>query len=286
MRVSPADVRVGAGRAHRRGGAMRRLLCGFLTASAAAAMMTAPLTGVPAAAAEPPAATTPTEPPDPSGDSVTGFTELPELRTAASNTYATATPGVFETHLFPGAINYQLPDGNWARIDRSLQEQDDGSYRTAASDTVLTVNPPDVTSGTIASLMLPSGHSVGFGLQGLLPDATFNVVGNIAQYQRILPSTDLELDGLNQGVKESLWLNASVAPRVYVFPLVLNGLTAHLRDDGGIDYLNNDGEVEASTPAGHMSDASGSISTGVTYSLIDGPIPLLTMTLDATWLDD
>ena len=265
---------------------MRRSLGGALAVVAVAAVVTVPPSGAPVAHADVPTVSDPVEPPDPAGDTVTGLTELPALRTASSNTYLTGTPGVYETHLFPGAINYRLPDGAWGRIDRSLQKQNDGSYHTAASDTTLTVNPPDMATGTFANLTLPSGHSVGFGLEGMLPDTVLNVVGNIAQYQQALPFTDLELDGLNQGVKESLWLNSPLTPRTFSFPLVLDGLTAHLRADGGIDYQNDDGEIEASTPPGHMTDASEATSDGVSYSLVDGPVPMLVMTLDVAWLDD
>lgn len=279
FRMLPAALRVV-------GGAMRKSMGGALAVVAVAAVVNVPPAGLPVARAATSAVSDPVEPLDPAGDTVTGLTELPALRTASSNTYTTGTPGVYEAHVFPGAINYQLPDGTWGRIDRTLQEQDDGSYQTAASDTTLTVNPPELATQNFAELALPSGHSVGFGLQGLLPDAVLNVVGNVAQYQQALPFTDLELDGLNQGVKENIWLNSALAPNTFTFPLVLDGLTAQLRADGGIDYQNDAGTTEATTPPGHMTDASGVISDGVSYSLVSSPVPAIIMSLDPVWLSD
>ncbi|HEY9473742.1 MAG TPA: DNRLRE domain-containing protein, partial [Mycobacteriales bacterium] len=90
---------------------------------------------------------------------------------------------------------------------------------------------------------------------------------------------------------ETLVLRSPQAPRSFMFPLSLTGLSASVVD-GQVVLNDSDGHRRAVFPAGFMTDsatgdAGHATSSGVTYSLVtQNGRPALRVSLDGTWLSD
>jgi hypothetical protein len=219
------------------------------------------------------------------GDEVVG------LRTATSRTFATDLDGVMETVAWPSPVHFQEPggDGVWRAIDTDLVGEA-GVLKPAASGLDVEL-AGEADAGVLASVSPGGGVSVGFGFDGAEGVAAV-ADGDTALYEGVAEGVDLELQVRAGGLKESVVLAGPGAPSAFVFPLVLEGVTAVLGGDGGVDYVDGAGAVAAVTPPGFMVDSAGgeggpARSEGVSYAL-SGPAgsQVLTVSVDAGWLAD
>ena len=88
-------------------------------------------------------------------------------------------------------------------------------------------------------------------------------------------------------LKEEIIVSSPQTQYVYAFRLNLTGLEAELEEDGSVTL--HDAQTTVFTiPAPHMRDAQGETSTDAAYTLqqISDGIYVLTLTADATWMND
>lgn len=215
----------------------------------------------------------------PTGDEVVG------ARSENTRTYETAIPGVYQTEMSATPLNYQV-GGNWLPIDPALVETDDG-YQNAANSVQIDL-ADSADDEAVAQLTLPSDDSVAFGLEGA--EATeVSVDGDTATYEGALEGTDIELQSLPTGLKETLVLNSPSDPSVYSFPLATSGVTPSITEAGAVEFVDGSGNVKFVIPPGYMEDSSAdevgnpATSEAVTYTLTDGG-QTLEVSLDEEWL--
>ena len=255
------------------------------------------------------------------GPAGTGAGQVPEYKTLAPNppklttppatgvfdpatsrriaTESTATQDIYQnadgsyTRQVHGApINYKAADGSYQPIDTHLVRNADGRLHEKA-------NVPAVDlAGTgsdpaLVSVPLDAAHSVAFGLYGAAA-VTPTVSGNITTYPSVLPDTDLVEQAVAAGLKESIVLHSVAAGNSWVFPLRLQGLTARINTDGGVDLVDSAGTVRGAIPHALMQDSNVDPRSGnaaesgdVTYQLTTvDDAPALRVTADQAWLND
>jgi RHS repeat-associated protein len=143
------------------------------------------------------------------------------------------------------------------------------------------------------SISLDAGQSLAYGLAGAAASAP-TVSGSTVTYPGVLAATDLRLESLASGLKESLLLHSAQAPTTWVFPLHLSGLTARMTSDGTVEFVDAHGMVVGRVPRAYMHDAAFSprsggnaMSTAITYALTTvAGAPALRLTADAAWVHD
>ncbi len=141
------------------------------------------------------------------------------------------------------------------------------------------------------SMKLSDGPSLGYGLSGGA-SVPGKVEGSIITYPDARPATDLQYVAGSDSVKETLVLKSKEAPTEWRFPLLTQGLTAKLDDQGGVVFTDKDGKQRARMPAGWMEDShlaenanQGEVSSGVRYGLeTENGHQVLTASLDKEWL--
>ncbi|MFY1672501.1 LamG-like jellyroll fold domain-containing protein [Plantactinospora sp. WMMB334] len=231
----------------------------------------------PAAVVDPPAAPAPRFDPQASR-------ELPTERDAHHRTYRNPD-GTATTEFSTDPINYRSAAGGWAPIDSTLVRSGTG-WRNAADSVDLRL-ADRADAAELVRVGLDGGHALGYGLAGARASAA-TVDGATATYRNVLPQTDLELVSQAGGVKETLVLRSASAPRAFLFPLRLTGLTPRLVD-GEVRLVDGAGTVRAVIPAGFMTDAAATpaLSTGVDYRLVTvSGGPALEIVADDAWLRD
>jgi RHS repeat-associated protein len=215
--------------------------------------------------------------------------EIPARRGAHERVF-TNTDGT-ETTEFSGApLNYRRPDGTWAPIDEHLvpagTDPAAPGWRNAADSVEVRV-APRADAKELSRISLGAGQSVGFGLRGAR-GAKGRIAGGNVTYTGVMPDVDVRLDVQGGGVKETLVLRSPDAPRSFVFPLSLTGLSAGVVD-GQVVLTDAAGRRRATIPAGFMWDSTegNAISAGVTYRLVTANGgPALQVNLDEEWLAD
>ncbi|MCE7010193.1 DUF6531 domain-containing protein [Kibdelosporangium philippinense] len=203
-------------------------------------------------------------------------------RRADSRTFTNAD-GTQTTEFSQTPMNYRRPDGSWHPIDTTLAKDGDGWRNTA--DEVETRFGGHASAEPFVSLRWPGNQEMSFGLAGSARSAA-QVTGSTITYPGAADKTDLRIDVLPGGIKETLVLASPDAPHSWVFPLRLNGLTARIVD-GAVALIGAEGRERARIPAGFMVDSAGTpaASNGVRYELIDGGTALR-MSADSAWLRD
>jgi len=246
--------------------------------------------------------------------------ELVSLRTATTRTYATDTPGEFETKAFTEPVNYRDAAGAWHDIDTTLTKGGDGAWHSTAGPVKVTVAGA-ANAASLTNVELGGGLGIGWGLtngtaeniaaRSASPDAASGsngsntaakpvapagvapkVTKSTADFSGALPSTAVQVSATPTGVKEDIVLADATAPSTYRFALNLRGLTAKLAEDGSVALTDKNGQERASIPAGWMADAKGATSDKVSYSLEPNTgaaasgKQTLVVTADPTWLAD
>ncbi|MBA9007274.1 DNRLRE domain-containing protein [Thermomonospora cellulosilytica] len=230
---------------------------------------------------------------EPSGFDAKASKEIPGRRGERVQVFANPD-GTETTRFHQGRVHYKDADGTWQRIDKRLVKDATtrGRYRVRADDRPVsfaaTANDP-----VLGELPISEGISVRFGLAESAA-AQGTAEGDTVVYEDVRGTADLTLSVSDDGIKEVVTLASPQDPRVWYFPLHLEGLTPVLAEQGHVELRDAEGTVQALIPRGWMSDSKtdprsgdGARSDGVTYKLVevDGT-PVLQMTLDEKWLDD
>jgi len=229
-------------------------------------------------------------PPPPPPPPAAAGTELVEKRTAYAKTFATENPLEYRSEIHSRPIHFLDATGAWADIDTSLVRGTDNKFHAKANSLGLEI--PTTSTGSLATVSVDGTHSVGFGLTGAAA-VPATVSGTTATFAGLLGGSSLRLTSHYNGVKEDIVLASRLAPSTYVFPLYLEGLTAHLDSEGNVLYKDATGTERARTPHGRMNDSAVDPHSGdpassdaVTYALLPvGPTGIaLQVTADPLWL--
>ena len=220
--------------------------------------------------------------------------ELVEKRTASSRTYR-LPDGSLQAEVFSDPVHYRDTAGDWAPIENTLVDaaQDGYAVENEANDYRLLV-PADAGSDPVT--VEADGEWVSFAADGA--DGAPVVDGPTATIEGIAPATSLEYEATNEGVKETIVLDAAPAAGAqpeYVFELATSpGVTPKLVEDGGLRFVDEAGEVVFVSPAPFMVDSSdvdgeAAYSADVAYTLTANPAGAgwsLTVTPSTAWLAD
>ncbi|GLY49816.1 hypothetical protein Lesp01_34720 [Lentzea sp. NBRC 102530] len=208
-------------------------------------------------------------------------TELPEQRGRQQRTYRN-DDGTLTTEFSRDPVNYRSADGKWHTVDPAIEDAGADGWRNRA-DSVRTTFARTADAQRLVRMDLGDGLEFGYGL-GDATRATGVVDGATITYPAALPGSDLVLESVAGGVKESVVLHSADAAKKWRFPLHLKGLTAHVVDDQVV-LKDAKGTERATVPAGFMTDSASDPATsfGVTYSIVDGA---LLVEADEAWLRD
>ncbi|MEU6076712.1 polymorphic toxin-type HINT domain-containing protein [Micromonospora sp. NPDC047074] len=211
--------------------------------------------------------------------------ELAQERDAFRQVYANAD-GTQTTVFSTAAVNYRTAGGGWAPIDPKLTADAASGWRNTA-DAVQVRLAARADAPAVARFALSEGQAVSYGLAGAA-SVPGQADGALVTYRGVLPGVDLELESRPGALKETLVLHSPNAPRVYDFPLRLEGLTAAVRD-GSVELSDAAGTVRAVFPPGYVVDAAPVpvTSTAVSYQLrTAGGKTVLRVSVDDGWLRD
>jgi len=212
-------------------------------------------------------------------------TELPDKRTATSDTYRLES-GELQTEVFTAPVNYETEDGEFKPIDEELEETPDGSITNGTNSFELQL-PEQMGEGAVQ--LSEEGDWLSYRLLGQETEAA-EVEGATASYEAGNGSS-FELHSLADGLKEEITLDNTLAPSLYRFALDFSaGLEPSLEKDGSIKVTDANHDLFATLPAPTISDSSGAPPTdAVHYSLQEGSEAgrwTLTVEADEAWLSD
>jgi RHS repeat-associated protein len=192
--------------------------------------------------------------------------ELPEERTATSNTYELPS-GALQAEIFTSPVNYETPEGDFKPIDEGLEEAPGGGITNGANGFDLHL-PEEMGDGAVR--LSDEGEWLSFRLLGQETEAA-EVAGATASYEAG-NGASFELHSLADGVKEEITLENPLAPKLYRYELDFSeGLTPSLQEDGSIEVKAKDGDLFATLPAPTISDAtSAPPASAVHYTLQKG----------------
>jgi RHS repeat-associated protein len=152
----------------------------------------------------------------PISSAVSVVRELPELRTANSDTYL-RSDGSLAAKISRAPINYRDASGSWQPINTTLQPSTDGSLE--ASTTQLPISLPSSLSSPVT--VGGEGATVSFSLEGAGGSAAAS--GSTASYAEALPQVTASYEAQPARLKETLTLASAAAPSVYHYHLSTTG---------------------------------------------------------------
>ncbi|WP_188285823.1 hypothetical protein [Streptomyces sp. CBMA29] len=141
--------------------------------------------------------------------------------------------------------------------DTTADTTADTSADTTANTTA-DAETDTASDGPLATMVVPADPapaSVSWSLSGA-NNVTASVSGSTAEYDGILPDTNLLLEANGDGVKESLVLSSAEAPTTWVFPMTLTGLSLSTAADGTVVLVDSTGTVKVLLPKAYAFDAS------------------------------
>src|ERR1700719_461169 len=166
--------------------------------------------------------------------------EVPGRRTRTSRTYQDARGYV--TEIYPGAINYQGPNGAWLPIDNTLVASHEAGFTYQNKANSYSVYLP--SGAGLVRFATASGY-VEFSLAGAAGKGS--VSADTATYRNALPGIDLAYSALNEGVKENLTLASAASPHAFPYtPRTSPDLMARANPNHGIDFVDTGGTVQFS----------------------------------------
>ncbi|MBO2454544.1 hypothetical protein J4573_46175 [Actinomadura barringtoniae] len=238
-------------------------------------------------------ASAPTTEPKSTGFDPAKSRELSDRRAAYTRTFANGD-GTETTEFSAQPVNYQRADGTWVPIDNrvvpvgktALAAPPSGGWRNAAGAADVRL-APRTGSGSLVRLTLDGAHQIAYGTQDGVA-STGQAGERAVSYPDVWTDADLKLDVASAGVKETIVLRSTKAPRTFVFPLSLKGLAPKLVN-GQVVFVDETGTTRATVPAGFMTDSANTpaTSTKVSYSLVSlGGAPALQVSVDSAWLTD
>jgi RHS repeat-associated protein len=224
---------------------------------------------------------------EPASEAEATRTELPEERTATSDTYLLDS-GALQTELFSSPVNYETDGGEWKPIDEGLEEAPAGGITNGANSFDLQL-PEEMGAGPVR--VSEDGDWISYRYLGAATDAA-EVNGATATYEAPSGALSFELQSMSDGLKENIVLGSASQPSEYRFALDLSdGLTPELLEDGSIAIREADGKVFGALPAPVISDSSGGLNgpaSAVHYHLEAAPEGewLLSVIASEEWLSD
>lgn len=258
--------------------------------------------------------------PRPAPPAVKGFStrssKVMPGQTAANRVVYQNADGTRTAQFFDEPVNYRLADGSWARINTSLVPvRGAGAGPSAVPQP--SAEPSPLLSAQVPAgwredaaarperfaayadgsplLVMPLAGSLSVGLDVLgAAHAPGTVAGDAVSYAGVRPGAGLRLVAGTDLADLQVVLDSPRAPRTWVFPLRLDGLTVRSGPGGSIEFTAASGKVVAIMPHGLMMDSNispesgdGAESDGVGYALTTvGGAPAIRMTLNAAWLDE
>ncbi|MGW6931011.1 LamG-like jellyroll fold domain-containing protein [Lentzea sp. NPDC054927] len=207
--------------------------------------------------------------------------ELPEQRGRQQRTYRN-DDGTLTTEFSRDPLNYRSADGKWHAVDAAIEDAGADGWRNRA-DSVRTTFARTSDAQRLVRMDFGDGVEFGYGLRGAAR-VTGVVDGTTITYPAALPGSDLELQSVPGGIKETVVLHGPDSARTWSFPLQLKGLTAQVVDNQVV-LTDAKGTERATIPAGFMTDSAKDPATshGVKYSIVDGA---LKVEADEAWLRD
>jgi RHS repeat-associated protein len=219
--------------------------------------------------------------------------ELPNLRTADSRTYLTAS-GSRVLMSYAGPVNYPDAKGVQQPIDDAATASQDGGWHNAANSFRASVPstlgmPVSITAGD---------STVSFALQGASTDGSTNLVvptevAGIADHSQVtfrdgLPRTDVAYAFGNTGLEETLAVAAQPVVDTYTWSLHLSsGLSAHMTDAGAAEVVDATGSAVMVFNRPTIADAKNLVGPTPKMSLSsDGSSMSVSLAPDTAWLAD
>jgi hypothetical protein len=224
--------------------------------------------------------------PDPSKQGVTtGVTtvrELPNLRTANSDTFL-QSDGSRLLQIAAHQINYQR-NGAWQPIETNLVPGAGGSWEPAASPTPVSL--PVGLAGNAVKIG-PAGRQLSLALQGA-EGASGVSTGNQRSYVAALKGVDVGFAATRRSVRETLTLASAAAPSEYRYSLGLDeGMHATLNAGGSVTVRDTQGQIAYTIAAPTINDSSRKRhlpwTAPVNYQL-NAAGTVLTLLVDRAWL--
>ncbi|MEU1310133.1 LamG-like jellyroll fold domain-containing protein [Streptomyces cinnamoneus] len=236
--------------------------------------------------------------PTPQGFSEKTSKEVPAGRQERRRTFLNEN-GTYTTRFYNEPVNFKDRDGTWKPIDSTLIRSNRGLraagqagplWETRSTAAAISF-APTADANPVMSMKLSDGPSLGYGLSGST-SAPGKVDGSVITYPDVRQAADLQYIAGSDSVKETLVLKSKDAPVEWRFPLLTDGLTARLDDQGGVVFVDKDARTRARMPAGWMEDShlaenanQGEISSGVRYALdTENGRQVLVVSLDREWL--
>ncbi|MDT3443600.1 DNRLRE domain-containing protein [Pseudofrankia sp. BMG5.37] len=220
-----------------------------------------------------------------------GRVEVPGGRTENATEFRNPD-GTHTADVSMGRERFRDAKGDLVDIDTALVAGDRGRFHSRATQLPVDI-AGSANDAQLARVDLGGGVSAGFALEGAAASRA-SVKGFTASFPGVRTSSDLQLHSTASGLVEVMVLHGADAPTTWTFPLALSGLTASMDRYGQVVLADKDGKPRALIPHGWMQDAGTSgaaggpaMSTGVTYSLVDGPDKgqvSLRVELDKAWL--
>jgi RHS repeat-associated protein len=212
-------------------------------------------------------------------------TELPEKRTATSDTYELHS-GLLETRIYGTPVNYENDRGEWEPIEEGLEETEDGEISNGANS--VDVSLPSELNEDAARLTIDDKW-IAFRLLATDTEPV-ELDEGAAVYESPEAHTAFEYTTLPGGLKEEIELQGPNSPSSFRYQLTASaGLSADLAADGSVVFKDGAGDVAASMPAPTVADADSIApnSDQVGYQLAprEGGAWVLTVSVDPEWLE-
>jgi len=219
------------------------------------------------------------------GEMSAARTELPEKRTATSDTYELHS-GLLETRIYGTPVNYENDQGAWEPIEEGLEETADGEITNGGNSVEVSL-PSELQEG--AARLTIGDQWVASSLLSVETEPA-EIAEGAALYESPDANTAFEYTTLPDGLKEEIELKGPDSPSDIRYELTAStGLSADLLDDGSIAFKNEKGEVVASLPAPTVADHNSLAPSldQVSYQLAprEGGAWVLTVSVDRKWLE-
>jgi hypothetical protein len=241
------------------------------------------LLGVGSAGAESSGPTTPTpEPPPPRG--VQTVRELPDLRTATSDTFL-QSDGSRMVKIYAQAVNYKSANGTWTPIDDELTRTSTGSWQPVASPVPFEL-PSSLANGSVA--VGPPSSRVAFALEGAAATEG-STTRHVRTYANALPGVTVSYAASSANVRETLSLASAQAPTIYRYKLSFSaGLHASIASGGEVVVSDGAGQPVYTLAAPSVTDSAMPATfpqhAPVHWDL-SGDGSALSLVLDKAWLN-
>lgn len=242
------------------------------------------------------------------GPAKTGYDPATSQRIAQASTRRTDlfhnADGSLARVLYAQPKNY-LGTGGWEPIDLSLTRTAGGQVTVKGNDLKVslagsrprgsgrplpeerhTQSPTSGVEERLATVTLPSGEVITFGVRGATPAAPA-LSGSVARYRDAFTATDLELTALAGGLTTELVLRPGAAVTQWVLPFESRGLTVAAGAGGSVVFADAKGKTVATIGRGLLRDAAGAeapLSLGWARD-VDGKAELK-VAAETAWLNE